>query len=206
MSLPPTPPNPLHHSPELQRLREVLWVRVDVLDPLIEKGRSPIGTIRDVDLSYVMPDHEYLEVLDLLCLLPLPGILYYAMAPRSRFCRQFHGVRHRFDRARRFRSLYHSILDKGFQSDPRDVYSIPWILAAGRHTLRLHARHRSALARFFGVGAMPALVVTPSDLLGVDGVPEKYRLILEQLPEPSIDLQHRPAGLPPWLTASANST
>ena len=205
MILPAIPPDPLPDSPDLQRLWDVLWVRVDVLDPRIENGKAPCGAIRDVDLGHVMPDHEYIEIFDLLCLLPLPAPLYYLMAPRSRFCRKFKGLRHRVERARRLRDLYRSVLDKGFLCDPKDVHSIPWILAAGQHTLRLNARHRAALARFLGIGTIPVLVVTPRDILALKDVPEKYRSILQDLPEPSIELGRRRAGVPSWLAGQAKA-
>ena len=198
-SLSEAPTNPMQDSIEWQKLRAVARVKRDVIAPRIANGRAPCGTVCNVDLSHVVPDYEYVMALGLLCLLPQPAPIYYPLAVRTAFCRRYGALLHRFQRARRFRQLYLSIMDNGLQCHESDVLTIPWIIAAGKTTLRVHAGHRSKLARFLGVGAMPVLVLAPRDIASLVDLPEKYREILDQLPEPDIDMRMAPAGIPSWL-------
>ncbi len=202
MLLPSPPPDPITLGQDYERLIRLGPVKKEVLVERVENGHAPFGTVRDVDLYYVVPDREYMSWLEIMSLLPRSSLVFYGCALRSTFRQQFGSAIKCFWRARRFRVLYLSVLKHGLRCDEHDVLSIPWVFAAGRSVHRVHARHRSCIARFLGIGSMRVLVITPNDLRAISELPENYRELLDGLPEPDIDLSRRPSGVPAWLAPS----
>lgn len=196
--LPLPPPDPIQVGSVFERLVRLGPVKRE-LARRVEEGQTPVGNVRDVDIYYVVPDSEYLRFLEIMSLLPRSSLVFYGCALRSKFRQSMGSATKCFWRARRFRVLYLSILRHGFVCDRRDVLSIPWVFASGRSVYRVHARHRSSIARFLGIGSMPVLVITPQDLRAVEDLAEPYRSYLDGLPEPDLDLSRRPGGIPDWL-------
>ena len=164
----------------------------------LQQGELPesLQKIYYVPIEDILPDAEY-QAIDysilnlfsrgpLLTLLGTPFSHYYRIQRRKRH----KSIPKTWQYIHKYYRLFRSMKQNRFSPPDRQLKAYPWIFVSDTIQLRLDGHHRAAIYRFLGETRIPAMVLTPQQLLTLP-LPEKLRQQLAGHASPS-RLEYQP--------------
>ena len=166
-----------------------LWLRLknDVVIPAI--WRQPIGSYVYYNTDRVVSDDEYRKwgepVLSQINRGPLFWLLGSWRTEYFRFYRSLLSSRFMALRmVRRFYRLFTNIKENGLDVQVGQEYGVPYVFHSREFFHRIDGFHRVAVARFLGHKEVPALMISPRDILALPELPVDISNFLKGLEEP----------------------
>jgi SAM-dependent methyltransferase len=169
---------------------EELWdicarMRDEVLLPAIKSKR--LGRLGYLEITKAMPYYKYRPRHEILSLIDQGDSALRSVFRRTEYYRDQASRGGKLIatlKVYRYRKLFHHIRSKGLVFNMDRLTGLPFFFCARDIFFRLDGTHRTSVARYLGYRKVPALYVTPREVLSLAGVVDDLRGLLKSLEEP----------------------
>jgi len=147
-------------------------MRDEVVIPIVRS--RPFGTVATVDIRKLIPYYKYQPRFELLTIMNR-GLnacrRVYRQTEYYRDQQSRHGAWLATFKVARYYRLLRSVMTEGLKLNLETRENLPLLFCAKDIYFRLDGTHRTSVARFLGHETMPAVVITPQDVLSLADLP-----------------------------------